>query len=168
MKTDGAISARVVNECEQKLISKCSWHFHKKILSLYLNRSIPCIVSGFIRINSGLLNYFLLWDLFAVQLQHLHKNQANYYGLSNFSSTRVVHEHCVYFWAPQDRTDTELLERVQQRVTMILKGLKHLSHKERLRDLGLLGLEKSQGGTLSAQRNIWRESANRTEPGFSN
>lgn len=145
MKTDGAISARAVNECAQKLILKCSWHFHKKILSLYLKRSIPRIVSGLVRINSGLLNYFLLWDLFSVKLQHLHKTQANYNGLSNSSRTRIVREHCVYFWAHQDRTDMKLLsmEKVQQRVTMILKGLKHLSHKERFRDLGLLGLEKT-------------------------
>lgn len=59
----------------------------------------------------------------------------------------------------------ELLERVQQRITMILKGLKHLSREERLRELGLHGLEKTQGGSPSVQRNTQRESAKRTEPG---
>lgn len=38
MKTDGVLSARAVNDCEQKLILKCSWHFPKKTLSLCLKK----------------------------------------------------------------------------------------------------------------------------------
>jgi len=36
-------------------------------------------------------------------------------------------EHCVRLWAPQYKRDTELLERVQQRVTNMIKGVEYLS-----------------------------------------
>ncbi|KAK4808185.1 hypothetical protein QYF61_001217 [Mycteria americana] len=40
-------------------------------------------------------------------------------------------------WAPQYKTDMELLEKAQQRATKMSKRLKHLYDEERLRDLGL-------------------------------
>jgi len=39
------------------------------------------------------------------------------------------------------QNDRNLLERVQRRATKIIKGLEHLSYKERLSDLELFSLE---------------------------
>ncbi|KAK4832994.1 hypothetical protein QYF61_027018 [Mycteria americana] len=46
------------------------------------------------------------------------------------------------FWAPQHTRDMDMLERGQQRVTRMIKGLEHPTYEERLRELGLFSLGK--------------------------
>lgn len=43
----------------------------------------------------------------------------------------------------------DVLERIQQRVTRMIKGLEYYSYDERLRKLGLLSLKKAQRSLIS-------------------
>jgi len=55
-------------------------------------------------------------------------------------------ECCVQFWAPQYKGDMDMLQRVQQRPTKMMKTLEHLSYEEKLRELGLLNLGRTTLG----------------------
>lgn len=52
-------------------------------------------------------------------------------------SVRPHLEYCIQVWDPQQRKDINLLERVLKSAMKMIRGLAHLSHKERLREVGL-------------------------------
>jgi len=51
-------------------------------------------------------------------------------------------EYYIQTWISQQKKDAELLEWVQRWTTKMIRGLEHLSYEERLRELGLLSLER--------------------------
>lgn len=50
--------------------------------------------------------------------------------------------YCVQFWSLQHKRDMELLDQVQRKVMKMMRGLKHVSCEDRLREVGLFSLEK--------------------------
>jgi len=42
-------------------------------------------------------------------------------------------------------TDTDILEKLQQKVMKMIKMLEHVSHEEQLRELGLINQEEKAG-----------------------
>ena len=64
--------------------------------------------------------------------------------LSIYSAqVRPYLEGCVQFWASDFKKNRELLERVQWKVTKMIRGLEHFPYEERLRDWGPCIMEKT-------------------------
>lgn len=54
---------------------------------------------------------------------------------SGFSTGEIYLGCCVQCWAPMYKGDMNILGQVQQRAEMMIRGVEHLSHMERLREL---------------------------------
>jgi len=73
-------------------------------------------------------------------------------------------ESCIQLCRPQHRKVMDLLEWVQRRATKTIRGMEHLSYKERLRELGLFNLERRRlwGDLISSfqylKEKSWRRS----------
>jgi len=69
-----------------------------------------------------------------------------------YSALKRPHlEYCIQFRGPQHQKDTELLKLVQGSATKMIRKLQHPAYGDRLRELGLLSLEKRRlQGNLSA------------------
>jgi len=76
------------------------------------------------------------------------RSTAELNGVSPVSCKRhftFVFNICIQLWRPHHRKDRALLEQVQKRATKMIRVLEYLSYEERLRDSGLLSLEKAAG-----------------------
>lgn len=94
-----------------------------------------------------------MWPCVKEDQQHsgLHEKHCwQWDGHCPLLSSAYAHlEFWAQFWAPHYKTDMDSLKWVQCRTTKMIKGWEHLPHKERLRQTGLLIMEKAQGDLIA-------------------
>lgn len=53
-------------------------------------------------------------------------------------------QFCIQIWGAYHKKNIDVLEGVQRRATKMIRGLEHLSYKDRLQEMGLFGMKKSR------------------------
>ncbi|PKU46770.1 hypothetical protein llap_2929 [Limosa lapponica baueri] len=55
-------------------------------------------------------------------------------------------KYCIQLWSPQHRKDMDLSEWVQKRAMKMIRGLEHVSHEDRLRELDCSACRREGSG----------------------
>jgi len=65
-------------------------------------------------------------------------------------------EYCIQFWAPRYKKYRDILERVQQKTTKMIKGLEHLHYEERLNNVDLfnVGKRRLRGDLINGYKHL--------------
>ncbi|KAK4811751.1 hypothetical protein QYF61_005319 [Mycteria americana] len=71
-----------------------------------------------------------------------------------------AHQYKKQYLASQHKEDKDILARVQQWAIIMIKGLEHLSYKERLKELGLFSIEtkRLKRDIINVYKNLWGDS----------
>lgn len=59
-----------------------------------------------------------------------------------FAFMRLHLKNCIQLWGSQHKANKDLIEGIQRRAPKMIIRLEHLCYDERLRELGLLSLQK--------------------------
>lgn len=115
---------------------------------------------------NSLLFWFMFLLLFTGYIRNSLFNMSRKVILPFYSV--LVRYQWVQFWYPQYKKGIDMLKRVHWRATKTIKGLKHLTHEDRLQSQGLFSVENRKLRDISSMHaNTWCEGVKKTVKLFS-